>query len=97
MCIRDSYLCFLGFYNANPGPVAKDDTFTLLDRRGSKPKKFDPSISREDYVYEGYQNSLMRVREYVLSISNLVTSLPGLRGIQLLVQAVNLSIYHTGM
>ena len=52
----------VGFYNAKTGRLDKDEHFALMVRRDSPPEPFDTSRSREDYVYEGYKNSLMYLR-----------------------------------
>ena len=56
----------IGFYNAKTGRLDKDEHFALMVRRDSMPEPFDTSRNREDYVYEGYKNSLMYLRRYVL-------------------------------
>jgi hypothetical protein len=53
-----------GFYNAKTGPLAKDEHFALMVRRDSEPELFDLSRAREDFVYEGYKNSLMYLRRF---------------------------------
>ena len=35
-----------------------------MKRRDSEPDRFDPSRAREDYVYQGYKNSLMYLRRF---------------------------------
>ena len=54
----------IGFNNAKTGPLVKDDHSALMVRRDKLPKSFDPSRSREDFVYEGFDNSLMYLRRY---------------------------------
>ena len=52
----------IGFYNAKTGKLAKDEHYALMVRRDSSHEPFDPSRAREDYVYQGYKNSLMYLR-----------------------------------
>lgn len=54
----------IGFDNAKTGKLDYDEHDILMIRRDSPPEPFDPSRSREDYVYEGYKNSLMYLRRY---------------------------------
>ena len=58
------YYLRLGFYNAKTGPMEQDEHWALMVRKDSEPKKFDPSRAREDYVYEGWQNTLMFSRRF---------------------------------
>ncbi len=53
---------FSGFFNAKTGPLEADEHEALMIRRDSEPEPFDSSRPREDYVYEGYKNSLMYLR-----------------------------------
>ena len=62
----------LGFYNAKTGPLEKDEHYALMVRRDSQPKQFDPSRSREDFMYEGYENTLMLVRRLVNGVQALI-------------------------
>ena len=52
----------IGFYNAKTGQLDRDEYFALMVRRDSVAEKFDLDRNREDYVYEGYKNSLMYLR-----------------------------------
>lgn len=54
----------IGFYNAKTGPLEKDDHDALMVRKERPPKPFDNSRAREDYVYEGYENSLIYNRRF---------------------------------
>ena len=60
------YYLLLGFYNAKTGPMEQDEHWALMVRKDSAPKKFDPSRAREDYVYEGWQNTLMFSRRLII-------------------------------
>ena len=52
----------IGFYNAKTGKLDRDEYFALMVRKDSAPERFDLDRNREDYVYEGYKNSLMYLR-----------------------------------
>ena len=44
--------------------MERDEHWALMVRKDSQPKTFDPSRAREDYVYEGWQNTLMFSRRF---------------------------------
>ena len=52
----------IGFDNAKTGRLDTDEHFALMARRDSPPEPFNAARHREDYVYEGYKNSLMYLR-----------------------------------
>ena len=54
----------IGFYNAKTGKLSADEHEAVMLRRDSNPDRFDPSRAREDYVYQGYKNSIMYLRRF---------------------------------
>ena len=54
----------IGFYNAKTGKLEWDEHFALMVRKDGQAEPFDLSKNREDYVYQGYKNSLMYLRRY---------------------------------
>ena len=54
----------IGFYNAKTGKLEWDDHYAMMVRRDSQAEPFALSRNREDYVYQGYKNSLMHLRRF---------------------------------
>ena len=52
----------IGFDNAQTGALLKDDFSALMIQKDSEHEPFDDSQHREEYLYEGYKNSLMYLR-----------------------------------